>query len=76
MANMLRAGGLKTEMYFEPDALGSQLRYASNKGIPFVVILGPDELAANQVTVRDLVKKEQQVVGRGEAVEFIKQRMG
>jgi histidyl-tRNA synthetase len=73
---MLRAGGLKTEMYFEPDSLGSQLRYAGKKGIPFVVILGPDELAANQVTVRDLVKKEQQALKRSEAVEFIKQRMG
>jgi histidyl-tRNA synthetase len=41
-----------------------------------VVILGPDELAANQVTVRDLVKKEQQALKRSEAVEFIKQRMG
>ena len=76
MAETLRAGGLKTEMYFEPDSLGSQLRYAGKKGIPFVVILGPDELAANQVTVRDLVKKEQQPVKRSEAVEFIKQKMG
>lgn len=75
MANTLRAAGLKTEMYFEPDSLGSQLRYAGKKDIPFVVILGPDELAANQVTVRDLVKKAQQAVNRDAAAGFMKQRL-
>ncbi len=76
MANTLRAGGLRTEMYFDPDSLGTQLRYAGKKGIPFAVILGPDELAANQVTIRDLDKKEQQAVNRGDAVAFIQQRLG
>ena len=73
MANTLRKGGLKTEMYFEPDALGTQLRYAGKKEIPFVVILGPDELALDQVTVRDLMRKEQQKVKRTEVGGLIKQ---
>jgi histidyl-tRNA synthetase len=75
MANMLRKSGLKTEMYFEPDALGNQLRYAGKKGIPYAVILGPDELATDQVTVRDLVQKEQQTVKRAEVVGLLKQWM-
>jgi histidyl-tRNA synthetase len=75
LTDTLRKGGLKTEMYFEPDSLGTQLRYAGRKGIPYVVILGPDELATDQVTVRDLVRKEQQTVRRAEAVGLIKQWM-
>ena len=73
MANMLRKEGLNTEMYFEPDSLGNQLRYAGRKGIPYVIILGPDELAADQITVRNLIRKEQQTVKRAEVVELIKQ---
>jgi len=75
MANILRQGELKTEMYFEQDPLGTQLRYAGKKGIPFVVILGPDEFAAGQVTVRDLVRKEQQTVNQAEVVGLIRQWM-
>jgi len=75
MANTLRLGELKTEMYFEQDPLGTQLRYAGKKGIPYVVILGPDEVAAGQVTVRDLVRKEQQTVSQAQAVGLIRQWM-
>ena len=75
MANTLRLGELKTEMYFEQDPLGTQLRYAGKKGIPYVVILGPDEVAAGQVTVRDLVRKEQQTVSQAEVVGLIRQWM-
>jgi histidyl-tRNA synthetase len=32
----LRARGLKTEVYHEPDKIAKQVRYASRKGIPFV----------------------------------------
>src|SRR5947209_8687470 len=75
MANTLRLGELKTEMYFEQDPLGTQLRYAGKKGIPYVVILGPDEVAAGQVTVRDLMRKEQQTVSQAQAVGLIRQWM-
>ncbi len=73
MANSLRKSGVKTEMYFEQEPLGTQIRYASKKGIPFVVILGPDELAAGQVTVRDLLRKEQQTVRQADLVGLIRQ---
>jgi histidyl-tRNA synthetase len=76
IANTLREGGLKTEMYFEQESLGTQLRYAGKKDIPYVVILGPDEFAAGQVTVRNLMRKEQQTVSQDEAVDLIRQWMG
>jgi histidyl-tRNA synthetase len=75
IANMLRQAGLRTEMYFEQDPLGTQIRYALKKGIPYVAILGPDELAANQVTVRNTLLKEQQTVARAGAVRLIEQWM-
>jgi histidyl-tRNA synthetase len=73
MAKTLREAGLKTELYFEQDSLGDQIRYADKKGIPCVVILGPDEVAADQVSVRNLRLKEQQKVKNSEVIELIKQ---
>ncbi len=72
VANELRKAGLNTEFYFENDPLGDQIRYALKKGVPFVVIVGPDEVAAGQVTIRNLPLNEQRTVERGTMAESIK----
>jgi histidyl-tRNA synthetase len=71
----LRNAGLRCELYYDADPLGAQIRYALKKGISFVVIAGPDELATGKVTVRDLRQKSQVQVGRSEAAAVIKQRL-
>lgn len=73
VARDLRQGGLNTELYFQNDPLGDQFRYALKKGISYVVILGPDEFATEQVTVRNLPLEKQRTVKRSEAVDLIKQ---
>ncbi|HEY7982849.1 MAG TPA: histidine--tRNA ligase, partial [Ktedonobacterales bacterium] len=45
LARALRAAGIRTEVYAEPKELRPQLAFASKKGIPLALILGPDELA-------------------------------
>ena len=60
----LRTAGLRCELYDGADPIGTQIRYALKKGIPYVVIAGPDELAAGTVAVRDLGSREQTLVER------------
>ncbi len=60
LASRIRGAGIKTEQVLEPDRLGKQIRYADRKGIPFVVILGPDELRAGQVVLKNLSTGEQE----------------
>jgi histidyl-tRNA synthetase len=55
LATQLRQAGIPATLYFDyDDRLGDQIGYASAKGIPFVIILGPDEWAAGQATIRKL----------------------
>jgi histidyl-tRNA synthetase len=55
LATQLRQAGICTAMYFDyEERLGDQIGYASAKGIPFVIIVGPDEWAAGQATIRKL----------------------
>lgn len=68
----LREQGLRVELYFEADALKKQLRYASRKGIPFAAILGPDEVAQGQVTIKNLELGEQRTVPQSEAAQVIR----
>jgi len=72
VTNELREAGLNTELYLENDPLGDQIRYALKKGIPYVVIVGPDELAADQVTIRNLPLNAQRTVERQSTVATIK----
>ncbi len=65
LAQELRAAGVRTEVYLGTDKLGAQLRYASRKGIPFVAIMGPDEVQRGEVTVKAMAGEGgQQCVSR------------
>ncbi len=56
----LRQNNIPSEIYLDPDAkLDKQLKYADNKGIPYVVIIGPDEVKNNTVTLKNFKDKTQ-----------------
>jgi histidyl-tRNA synthetase len=65
----LRAAGLNAEVALALDSLGSQLRYASRKGVPFAVILGPEEARGGQVVLRNLEDGSQETLPRASLVE-------
>lgn len=73
LATLLRQGGLRTEVYFRPARLSTQIKYADTKGIPYAVILGSDELEAGTVAIRQLASRVQQTVPREELVARIRQ---
>lgn len=68
----LRQSGLRAQVYFDPDPIREQIGYAVKKDIPIVVILGPDEVAQNKVSVRNLRSKEQETVPANQVAELIK----
>ena len=54
VAGRLRADGLRVLVYPDADKIGKQIKYADSRGIPFVALLGGDEVAAGTVTVKNL----------------------
>ncbi len=55
VAAQLRAEGLETETWLgAPGSLGKQFKYASGRGIPLAVVIGPEELEAGAVSLKDL----------------------
>jgi histidyl-tRNA synthetase len=72
LATSLRQQGLSVTCYPLADRLRKQLRYADRIRAPVVVIIGPDELAQDVVTVRDLRTRAQQAVARADAAETIR----
>jgi histidyl-tRNA synthetase len=72
LAGLLRAGGLRVDVYPEADKLGRQFKYASSRGFPFVVVVGDDERPRGDVTVKDMRSGEQRVVKREEVASYLK----
>lgn len=59
LAATLRAAGLRVEMYPEADKVGKQFKYASARNIPFVAVIGDEELANGTVAVKNMKSGEQ-----------------
>lgn len=72
LAKKLRENGIKTEVYPAIDRLDKQLKYADKKGIPYVVILGPEEVEKGISTVKDMRKKTQQTIAQEMLAEVLK----
>jgi histidyl-tRNA synthetase len=74
LARELRAAGLKAETALDPrERLGKQLKYADRKGIPFALVLGPDDLARGEVVVKNLRSGEQRGVARAEVAAALRE---
>lgn len=71
LAARLRQAGINAEQFLEPIRLGKQIRYADRKGIPYVAILGPDELAAGQVVLKNLATGEQRAYPEEMAIQAL-----
>jgi histidyl-tRNA synthetase len=60
-ASQLRDAGIATEIYLsETVPLDKQLKYANQKAIPYVVIIGEDEVKEKKVTLKNLATRDQQ----------------
>ncbi|MBM3131179.1 MAG: histidine--tRNA ligase [Chloroflexi bacterium] len=71
-ANALRAAGINAELALDAEGLGKQLKYAAAKAIPFALIIGPDEAAAQKATLRDLTSGEQTLIPQSELADAVK----
>lgn len=58
-AKILRAEGIKTEIYPEEVKLHKQMKYANDKKIPFVALLGEKEIEEGVIVMKNMISGEQ-----------------
>lgn len=71
LAAELRQAGINVNYYPEATKLAKQFKFADRIGVKVVLVLGPDELNARQVTIKDLVAGVQTTIHRDKVVEAI-----
>jgi len=76
LATELRASALRADVF--PDVarkFEKPLKYASARGAKLMAILGENERAKGEVSVRDLTTREQTAVSRGDALAFVRKHL-
>ncbi|HEX9093991.1 MAG TPA: histidine--tRNA ligase [Coriobacteriia bacterium] len=63
ITDALRAAGIAAESDHQDRSLKSQFKLADRLGARFVVVVGPDEIATGQVTLRDMTAAAEERVG-------------
>ncbi len=58
----LRTQGISCEIYPEAAKMKKQMEYANKRSIPYVIIIGSNEIESRQATVKNMILSEQTVV--------------
>lgn len=67
----VRKAGIAAELYPDPVKMAKQFKYADDKGIPFVAIIGEQEMKDGTITVKDMKSGEQRAVKAAELIAAI-----
>jgi histidyl-tRNA synthetase len=67
----LRKSGTKAILYPEVVKLTKQLKFANRIGITIAIVIGPDEKANGNITIKDLRDGTQQIVSRTDGITVI-----
>ena len=69
--NKLRDAGISAELYPDSAKMKKQMESANRRGIPYVAIIGSNELEQGVVTLKNMVTGEQQTVSTDSLVEIL-----
>jgi histidyl-tRNA synthetase len=67
-----RAAGIRAEIYPDAAKMKKQMSYANEKQVPYVAIVGENEMNAGEVMLKNMVSGEQQLVKASELVANLK----
>lgn len=63
ICSQLRANNINAEIYLDANTkMEKQLKYADQKNIPFVIIVGPEEIKKDVVTLKNMKTREQREI--------------
>jgi histidyl-tRNA synthetase len=75
VADKLRDCRIATEVYLEYDKIGKQIKFADSKNIPYVVIIGEDEMLTNTIKVKELETESEKVFSTDEFIKYLSTKL-
>lgn len=71
IVNAIRKNGIRAELYPDAAKMKKQMGYANAKSIPFVALVGENEMNEGKVTLKNMTSGEQQLVSVQELITMI-----
>ncbi len=71
IATKVRAAGISVELYPDSAKMKKQMAYANSKSIPFVVLVGENEINQGKVTLKNMLTGDQQLVSAEELIAIV-----
>ena len=72
VATSLRKENIETEVYLEDKKIKAKFKYADKLSIPYVIVIGEEEIQNNTVTLKDMVTGEQETITLQDVITKIK----
>ena len=72
LAETIRSAGLRVQLYGEQKKFKQKMAYANKLEVPFVVLLGEDEIAEGVCSVKNMATGEQVKLSPADAAAYIK----
>ncbi len=72
LVRQIRRAGIAAEIYPEAAKMKKQMTYANSNNIPFVAIVGDDEMAQNKAMLKNMATGEQALLSVEEIISTIK----
>ena len=70
----LRSADISTEIYLEKDKIGKQFKLAQDKNIPWVIIVGSEEIDKNLISLKNLDTGEQKELDLQTLIETVRNK--
>ncbi|MFA6308575.1 MAG: histidine--tRNA ligase [Clostridia bacterium] len=71
-ATKIREAGIPTEIFFNECKFAKKFSYADKLGIPYVVVIGSDEIAAKEFKLKDMKTGEQKTMRTEDIINTLK----
>jgi histidyl-tRNA synthetase len=71
LISSIRKAGISSEIYPDPVKMKKQMEYANKKNIPFVILIGENEIKSGLMTLKDMVSGEQKSVNLEELISVL-----
>ncbi len=74
-ATALRDAGIRTQLYTEQKKFKARMAYAGKLGVPYVLLLGEDEIAQGLVSCKDMAAGEQKTLPLAELIPQLREAL-
>ncbi|MEZ4909850.1 MAG: histidine--tRNA ligase [Saprospiraceae bacterium] len=66
----LRQNGIQSDLYPEPSKLKKQMAYANARNVPYVGIIGADEMENHSITLKNMISGDQEIISIDDLIQM------